>query len=235
MDPELFRQLSSIASAHQQWKTPPIMVSLFPSLSAVQPNVIDIISTMEHKHLPNRWQSRNQILFGCHWFPPDIGSNSSESRNKILLLLSKPCNDSGFSLITGKVTQHPNKSGLVPLRLVCNRSRQYEKSKKSQHVRRTETSRPKCLSEKCPFGFTIYFDPEVSRWLLPAIQHGCSHHTSHPRLDPLCLTIRKSVVDLDEPEMIFQQLKMNVNPSLVSKLFAERNGTSLSAAQLRKF
>ena len=49
---------------------------------------IDVISTMEHKHSPNQWQSFDQILCGCHWFPPDIISNSSESHNKILLMLS---------------------------------------------------------------------------------------------------------------------------------------------------
>ena len=211
------------------------MVELFPAMSSTESRTIDLVATLEHKQQNNRWQSREQILCGCHWFQSDVSSNSSECRHKIVQILSKSCAVAGFSLISGKVVQTPNKNGLIPLRLTCNRSRQFPKNKKSKQLRRTETSRPKCSSEKCPFAFTVYYDQSSSRWLLPGIQQGCSIHKNHPQLDTLCSPIRKSVVDLDELEMVFQQLKMNINPSLVAKLFAERTGTSLSSAQLRKF
>ena len=150
-------------------------------------------------------------------------------------MLSKSCTVAGFSLILGNVIQTPNKNGLIPLRLVCNPAHQREKNKKSKQLQHTETSCPKCSSEKCPFAFTICCNQPSSQWSLPGVQQGCSIHKNHPQLDTLCSPIRKSVVNLDKLEMVFQQLKMNINPSLVVKIFAERTGTSLSAAQVCNF
>ena len=212
-----------------------MMAELFPATFSTESCVINLVATLEHKQQNNRWQSREQILCGCHWFPSDFSTNSSECRHKIIQMLSKSCAVAGFSLILGKVIQTPNKNGLIPLHLVCKQLRQFQKNKKSKQLRRTETSRPKCSSEKCLFAFTVCHDQSSSRWSLPGVQQGCSIHKNHPQLDTLCSPIRKSVVDLDELKMVFQQLKMNIDPSLIAKLFAERTGTSLCSAQLHKF
>ena len=122
MEQEVFNQLSLLAHEHQVWRSPPMMVESFPSITARESRVIDLVSTLEHKQQTNRWQSWEQIFCGCHWFPSDLTTNSSKCRHKILQMLSKPCSVAGFSLIAGKTIQTPNKNGLIPLRLVCNRA-----------------------------------------------------------------------------------------------------------------
>ena len=211
------------------------MLQLFPSPDATEAISLDLVTTLDRKSPANRSRTRDGLLRNSYWLPPSFSSNSSECRQEVIQFFAKPCSLTGFSLISGKMTQRPQKSGLVPLRLVCSRSRLHEKNKKSKHKYSTKTSRPKCPSERCPFGFYVYFDPQLTRWILPKSQSGCSSHCSHPQLDPSFLTVRKSTIDLEELELVFQQLKLNINPSLVSKLFAERTGTTLSASQIRKF
>ena len=107
------------------------LIGTFPNASTTEAQVIDLISTMEQKLIPNRCLSREAMLYSCYWFPPCFLENSTDSRKHILQFFSKPCSLAGFSLISGKVTQIPNKNGLIPLRLACNCSRLYEKSKKA--------------------------------------------------------------------------------------------------------
>ena len=114
MEPKVFNHLSLLAQEHQVWRSPPMMVELFPATSSSESCVIDLVSTLEHKQQNNRWQSCEQILCGCHWFPSNCSTNSSECQHKIVQMLSKFCAVAGFSLILGEVIQTPNKNGLVP-------------------------------------------------------------------------------------------------------------------------
>ena len=236
MDPESFDSISTVAASSNHWKTDPINIELFPTPDAIDPISFDLVATLGHK-LPHTKATGtlNHIHCNSYWFPSMLSSNSSQVKQQIIQFFAKPCSQAGFSLVSGKMTSQPLKTGLIPLRLVCSRSRIYERNKKSQQKYSTKTSRPKCSSKCCPFAFTVYFDPTASRWLLPRAQGGCPSHSYHPKLDLSVLPVRKASINLHELELVFQQLQLNINPSLVSKLFAERTGTHLTPAQIRKF
>ena len=93
----------------------------------------------------------------------------------------------------------------------------------------------KVLLQKVPICFHHVSWPAVFPLVVAkCVQQGCSLHTDHPQLDPF-LPKRKSVVDFDELETVFQQLKLNIYTSPVAKWFAERTEASLPVARLWKF
>ena len=234
MDPDLFDNITAEADALNHWATPPVLLELHLSLDATASVTIDLVGTLNHRGRL-KCNKFHFIQRHCYWFPPSFSTNCSQGRQQIIQFCAQACVPAGFSLVSGKMTQKPLKSGVTPLRLVCSRSRIYEKNKTSQNHRRSDTDRPKCWAEKCPFGFTVYYDNHVHRWLLPHEQGGCSHHAHHPRLDPSFLPVRKATINPKEMELIYQQLHLNINPSLVAKLFLERTGKNLTPAQVRKF
>jgi len=50
-----------------------------------------------------------------------------------------------------------------------------------QRQRNTVTKRPLDKKDKCPFLFSIFWDPALSRWWFPLLGGGCSTHRGHCR------------------------------------------------------
>jgi hypothetical protein len=94
----------------------------------------------------------------------------------------------------------------------------------------------KSLSEKCPFQFCIYWNPNINRWYLPAEQQGSLKHCGHLWCQPeLVLLPVKALPKEDEIIMAANGTKEFMKASMLEALLFCQNARTIPTQKLQYF
>jgi hypothetical protein len=93
----------------------------------------------------------------------------------------------------------------------------------------------KGLSEKCPFQFCVYWDPNINRWFLPAEQQGSLQHCGHLWCQPELVSLPVKALPRDEIIMASDGTKEFMKASMLEALLFRRNATTIPTQKLKYF
>jgi hypothetical protein len=93
----------------------------------------------------------------------------------------------------------------------------------------------KGLSEKCPFQFCVYWDPNINRWFLPAEQQGSLQHCGHLWCQPELVSLPVKALPRDEIIMASDGTKEFMKASMLEALLFHQNATTIPTQKLQYF
>ncbi len=213
------------------WVSDEVLIKVQTSWEDTTETTVNLMNTIGVVQAIKRTTTNDDF----YWLPQNFSRNDTAFRQNVLIpYFVKPCVDGGFNLMS----KGWEKQGSL-IKFVCNRGRHHKGS-----AARTPSSKPDVVTktcrpirgetDRCTFGFKVYWKEENHRWCFPKQQAGCKEHTGHTHREPHECRLYTKDYGEDALQTILDALSSLIRPSQIVELINAQTGHTMSNNQIVK-